>query len=348
MTSPPPMSPSSARPACIASTRGKTIRSILLAGALISGSGCHDNSPSASAPDSADDQTDSASVAPAYEFHSELTRVAAEDEQEFAIHWPPRDPASHRYQSATPLLTGTLRIIAGTETEASGPLLALQVLLKRPENEASREFWNRQLEFPEYDWMSRVRAWDSREEWLWPNLPFLLRAHGEERVERYGGIDPGRGVDNDYAAVLIRACRPNGEELPVTRDQPLVSAEWFPVPLRETSRSTIVHDARSQTFRLALSQLTSPEAANSGQLQVWLIYADFLETSVSSRWPREPEHAGGILAWFSVDWENNNDHIRLAVSHSAPESATGFDWENWIEEQQATAHLSIPTDSTGP
>ena len=27
---------------------------------------------------------------------------------------------------------------------------------------------------------------------------------GKERVDRYGGVDPGKGIDNDFAAVLIR------------------------------------------------------------------------------------------------------------------------------------------------
>ena len=52
--------------------------------------------------------------------------------------------------------------------------------------------------------MRYVRVWDKDNRWLWPNLPYLLRLHGTERVERYGGVDPGKGVDNDFAAVLMR------------------------------------------------------------------------------------------------------------------------------------------------
>ncbi len=35
--------------------------------------------------------------------------------------------------------------------------------------------------------------------------------HGKARFERYGGVDPGKGVDNDFAAVLIRAYDATGE-----------------------------------------------------------------------------------------------------------------------------------------
>ena len=49
----------------------------------------------------------------------------------------------------------------------------------------------RSWRFPQYDWMQYVRVWDADHRWLWPNLPYLLRLHGIERVERYGGIDPG-------------------------------------------------------------------------------------------------------------------------------------------------------------
>ena len=133
--------------------------------------------------------------------------------------------------------------------------------------------------------MSRVRVWDDQKNWLWPNLPFLLRAHGEERTERYGGTDPSRGVDNDYAGLLIRAYDATGMEFATTTELPLVSAEWHPVPMRDMKSTTIVHRARSDTMKVELH-------APAGRLDVWLIYADFLGTSASSRWPREPEDAG--------------------------------------------------------
>ena len=80
----------------------------------------------------------------------------------------------------------------------------LRIILSRPSDETGRQFWNSRLAFPEYDWMRYVRVWDTSHQWLWPNLAYLLRLHGLERVERYGGVDPGKGVDNDFAAVLIR------------------------------------------------------------------------------------------------------------------------------------------------
>ena len=52
--------------------------------------------------------------------------------------------------------------------------------------------------------MKAVRVWDARNQWLWPNLAYLLKLSGLERVERYGGVDPEKGVDNDFSALLIR------------------------------------------------------------------------------------------------------------------------------------------------
>ena len=123
--------------------------------------------------------------------------------QRFKVHWPPRDPSSDEYHEEPSLLNGNLRVFETSDDGATS--LKLQIVLTRDDTEASRRRWNRDLAFPEYDWMSKVRVWDSEKKWLWPNLPFLLRAEGIKRVERYGGVDPGKGVDNDYAAVLVRA-----------------------------------------------------------------------------------------------------------------------------------------------
>ena len=52
--------------------------------------------------------------------------------------------------------------------------------------------------------MHYVRVGDADRRWLWPNLPYVLRLHGIERVERYGGVDPGKGVDDDFAANFLK------------------------------------------------------------------------------------------------------------------------------------------------
>jgi hypothetical protein len=54
-----------------------------------------------------------------------------------------------------------------------------------------------------------------------------LRIHGAEREDRYGGVDPGAGKDNDFAAVLIRV--PGVES-------PLVAAAWYPVGAAEPEK----------------------------------------------------------------------------------------------------------------
>ena len=95
--------------------------------------------------------------------------------------------------------------------------------------------------------------WDVDEKWLWPNLPYLLRVRGQNRIERYGGVDPGKDEDNDFAAVLIRAYDATGEvEKAATKLAPLVSAEWYPVGVEDVDRQTIVHAARSDDFILPL------------------------------------------------------------------------------------------------
>jgi hypothetical protein len=167
-------------------------------------------------------------------------------EVEFGVQWPPDAPGKS-------LLRGM--VTAVTTNLATGACLAkITVTLTRPQDDASREFWNKRLAFPQYAWMKEVRVWDAQRRWLWPNLSCLLRLHGIERIERYGGVDPGKGVDNDFAAVLLRKCGAGGEAESVeTKQRPLVSAEWHPVGGRgETSLETIVHSARSDECKLHL------------------------------------------------------------------------------------------------
>jgi hypothetical protein len=101
--------------------------------------------------------------------------------------------------------------------------------------------------------MRYVRVWDVDQRWLWPNLSYLLRLHGTERVERYGGVDPGKGVDKDLAAVLIREFGASGRnESEGTKGAPLVAAEWYPAGAAVTDKQTVVHAAQSDEFTLHL------------------------------------------------------------------------------------------------
>ncbi len=172
--------------------------------------------------------------------------LAGTMQAEFGVYWPP-DSRSKA------LLHGTVSAQT-TNLDVNARLVKIVVTLTRPQDEAAREFWNKQLAFPEYAWMKEVRVWDAKRRWLWPNLPYLLRLHGIERLERYGGVDPDKGVDNDFAAVLLRKFSADGKtESAETKQMPLASAERHPVGVRgETNRETIVHAARSDEFTLHL------------------------------------------------------------------------------------------------
>ncbi len=228
---------------------------------------------------------------------------------------------------------------------ATGWVATIRIVLSRPADDTGREFWNSRLAFPEYDWMSSVRVWDADHHWLWPNLAYLLRLHGKERVDRYGGVDPGKGVDNDFAAVLIRKYDANGErESDDTRNAPLVSAEWNAVGALTLGRQTLVHTAQSDPFTLHVGM---PDEESSGRAGVWLIYADFLGASPPTGWPKEPEYAGGILAFFEVRWAKSAARRpEIRVHQMAPPRATGFDWERWTRltlaspDTHGTAKLS--------
>ncbi len=122
---------------------------------------------------------------------------------EFNIYWPPKAPEEAGIQAIKPLLKGALNVVA-EEQPRGVTAVRLVVTLSRPSEESDRQYWNTTLAYSNVAWMEEVRVWDAKHQWLWPNLPYLLRLPGQERVERYGGMDPSKHVDNDFAAVLIR------------------------------------------------------------------------------------------------------------------------------------------------
>lgn len=206
----------------------------------------------------------------------------------------------------------------------------IRITLNRPSDEAAREYWLAQLAFSKYDWMKAVRVWDADKRWLWPNLSYLLRLPGRQRVERYGGVDPVKGVDNDFAAVLIRKYDANGAaESEGTQSAPLVSAEWYPVGVTNADRFTVAHAAQSDEFAI---QLGGPGKARQGMVAVWLIYADFMGARLPAAWPKTPEWAGGILAFFEIQWElKPHGAISVSLRQAVPKKNTGFDWQEWAE-----------------
>lgn len=254
---------------------------------------------------------------------------------DFGIFWPPVDPSSTNSPTAKPLLLGQLKCQPEKSSESAWRL-RLRVTICRATDEAARKHWNSSLAFPDIDWMRYVRVWDADQRWLWPNLPYLLRLHGAERVERYGGVDPGKGVDNDFAAVLIREYGASGEEeRATTRQSPLVSAEWHPVDAKGVGTSNIVHVAESDEFSLWL-----PKSADhqQGMARVWLVYADFLGARPPASWPKTPEFAGGILAFFELEWNlSPNDRCMASIRHTAPKQGTGFNWVRWVNQTKASA-----------
>jgi len=265
--------------------------------------------------------------------HRDLSDVRPEvsaTSAKFGVYWPPWDLKHSLNASGEPLLHGELSVFE-SETGKSNAF-GMHVTLVRPHGEGDRIRWNKKLAFPEYSWMAKVRVWDRKREWLWPNLPYLLRAHGEERMERYGGVDPKKGIDNDFAAVLVR---PIAHELSGTEEQepeqlvrPLVSAEWHSVDAGEINRRSVVHIARSDSFVVRL--LPSSRQSVSGRLGVWLIYADFLGEVTPKSWPPNDEWNGGILAYFEVSWQRNSDgEFEFEIEHLVPPTDTGFDWANW-------------------
>ena len=127
-----------------------------------------------------------------------------------------------------------------------------------------------------------------------------------------------------------------------TAEAPLVSAEWHPVDVAgDTEKTTIVHGARSDEFVVHL------DGGASGRIGVWLVYADFMGAKPPRDWPRAPEYAGGILAYFDVDWAlAPGDRCEVSVQMKVPPRATGFDWPRWAKEArqldgvESTAKLS--------
>lgn len=247
----------------------------------------------------------------------------------FDLHWPPQDPAAENLGNGVPLLRGRL-CTRYREDEQRSWVLNVRIELERLATEEGRESWNTKLSFPDIDWMRYVRVWDAEHQWLWPNLSYLLRIHGQERFERYGGIDPGKGVDNDFAAVLIRKYDFSGQaEAEVTKSSPLVAAEWYPDGQTKTDKTSVVNKVRSDEFTLHLGK---PGAPTDGQARVWLIFADFLGAKPPASWPKKPEYAGGILAFFEVNWSFPQTNLcQIQMTQCIPRDSTGFNWERWAK-----------------
>lgn len=254
---------------------------------------------------------------------------------DFGIFWPILKPALAEKLGRKALLNGCVSLQLN-DTPGNEKTLGLRITLTRPSDEDGRTFWNSQLAYNQYDgWMKYLRVWDADKKWLWPNLPYLLKVRGVARIERYGGIDPGKGVDNDFAGVLIRTYDLSGEnESETTRDEPLVSAEWYPAGVTNADKFTVVHTAQSDEFTLNLGKTG---ARQQGQAGVWLIYADFMGSRIPDDWPKTKEFEGGILAFFELKWQMKpSGEYDVNIQQAVPKRSTGFDWEEWSDEAHAS------------
>lgn len=258
----------------------------------------------------------------------------------FEVHWPPLDPDRKPVRPQPALLEGQLLVLPG-RSEA-GLDARVQIELTRPTSEEARLRWNEDLKFPEYLWMARLRVRDKDWKWLWPNVSCLLTAYGVERVERYGGVDPERNVDNDFAGVVLRSYDDRGNELDETLDQPLLTARWVPgsadPSIKNPTIKSVVHSTKSDVLQISLAgskhanQNKAKSSSASGEIRVWLIYADFMFAEPPPSWPKKNEFSGGILNYFSINWKQVGDKIEIqSVTSEVPPEDTRVDWQTWSE-----------------
>ena len=270
-------------------------------------------------------------------FVPEPIHISASGSVDFDINWPPTSLAP-RKPSGRSLLTGRL-LLQGDTSQKSDPKMIVTLILTRPHaTNADREFWNAETEFRQYkSWMPYVRGRDADGgQWLWPNLSYLFKLHGTDRVERYGGWDRGHKADNDFGAVLIRKYNASGA---AESDKPLVSADWHAVGADDAVLSDVVHTARSDSFTLHPDDSTR---ASSGLARVWFIYGDFMTWRPPWKYATGPmkgrllkkEYAGGIIAQFRVDWTYAPGRpFEFTVTPETPQEDTGFDWAGWVSRK---------------
>lgn len=259
---------------------------------------------------------------------------------EFYVNWPLDDPAKGD-RPARYLLKGKLRV-RPEELGTANARLVISLTLRRPHDEQARKFWNTHTLFPQYGWMGRLRVWDERREWLWPNVAYLFKLDGRDRDQRYGGWDSGHNADNDFGAVLIRKYDAAGAgEHPDTKDAgPLVSANWHTPGVKDAGKHTVVHFIKSDDFTI---HLPDKAGAAKGVLKVWFVYGDFMRAPVPKGWPRQKEFDGAAIAFFRVAWGYQPGRpLDLAITHKTPEP-TGFDWPYWVgREDKTMAPLAEP------
>ena len=255
----------------------------------------------------------------------------------FDINWPPR-PLQRRTRTRRSLLTGRLDI-RGDISREDDPKILIKLTLTRPHgSETDRDFWNAQTEFRQYrNWMPYVRGRDAAgRQWLWPNLAYLFRARGYDRIDRYGGWDKGHSNDNDFGGVLIRKLNDSGS---AHSAPPLVSADWRSVAAKDTMHTDVVHAAESDTFTLHPDTSVRAEA---GTAKLWFVYGDFMTWRPPWKYAAGPmkrrllkkEYDGGIIAQFKITWRRcPRRPFKFTITQEIPTDDTHFNWRKWINRK---------------
>ncbi|MBT3202638.1 MAG: hypothetical protein HN350_22285 [Phycisphaerales bacterium] len=269
------------------------------------------------------------------QYTPEPIAISGSGSVEFDINWP-LGRLRRRSRSRRNLLTGQL-LVASDISQPGDPKITVGLIITRTHaKNADRKYWNTMTEFKQYQsWMPYVRGRDaSKQEWLWPNLAYLFKIHGYDRLERYGGWDRGHRNDNDFGGVLIRKLTAGDDAEP---PGPLVSADWHAAGTKDAGRFDVVHSARSDTFTLHPS-------GDNGSVRLWFIYGDFMDWSPPWKYatgpmknrPLQKEYDGGIIAQFRIDWTRAPaGPFEFKVTQETPNVDTGFNWRKWIARRAA-------------
>lgn len=160
--------------------------------------------------------------------------------------------------------------------------------------------WNSSEQQVPNEW--NREAWESDSEgnrWLWPDLAKLLNGD-------YGGFDPVKRVDNDYAIVIVRHYDAEGNEV----GQPQASRRWHTIgnPSGEVS-----HVAGVEEFCI-----WPPCSTTAGRVQVWVVMCDTWGEPLYPGSPLEgPEDAYG---------ERGGSTIAYSELHYRRDPRNGLKW----------------------
>ena len=277
----------------------------------------------------------------------------------------------------TKYMDGVLNVWTEELNSAKGKL-GMKVTLTRPHdknenkrgtketggNKEFREFWNTRTRFPRLrkdDPLNIYGQTDRGDEWVWPNLPLLLNAHGgseevdpddRKRVKRspgrYGGWFPKTKTDDDFMAVVIRKYHNYSsrqhkgtytEHEDTVGQQAVISANWHGTD--DGNPYAVVHAAVSDAFHLHLTEnAVNGKKPCFGRAKIWVVYLDMEKDALyrDKGGRRLVEGAaGGSVAYFEVNWKYpSGKHFDAYVQWVPPPSKnqdiglTGMNWAKWV------------------